>query len=134
MAVGDDVDPYALADEVLVPLRVAGADGPRRGATAMGGEAATVDLPAVGSGLTVTGAEVSAVVREGDGLLVRVFNPAAKAATVTIDGRRGGLVDLRGRPLAPFEGRSSCRHTGSPPPPLPTLDNSSENCQLFLLW
>ena len=31
VAVGDDVDPYALADEVLVPLRVARADGPRRG-------------------------------------------------------------------------------------------------------
>jgi len=52
----------------------------------------------------VTGAEVSAVVREGDGLVVRVFNPAAEAATVTIEGRRGWLVDLRGRPLAPFEG------------------------------
>jgi mannosylglycerate hydrolase len=104
VAVGDDVDPYALADEVLVPLRVAGADGPSRGATAVGGEAAAVDLPAVGSGLTVTSAEVSAVVREGDGLVVRVFNPAAEAATVTIDGRRGWLVDLRGRPLAPFEG------------------------------
>ena len=90
VAVSDDVDPYALADEVLVPLRVAGADGPRRGATAVGGKAATVDLPAVGSGLTVTGAEVSAVVQEGDELLVRVFNPAAKASTVTIDGRRGG--------------------------------------------
>jgi alpha-mannosidase len=104
VAVGDDVDPYALADEVLVPLRVAGADGPGRGATAVGGAAPAADLPAVGSGLTVTGAEVSAVVREGEGLVVRVFNPANEPATVTIEGRQGWLVDLRGRPLAPFEG------------------------------
>ena len=30
---------------------------------------------------------------------------AAEATTVTIEGRQGWLVDLRGRPIAPFEGR-----------------------------
>ena len=36
---------------------------------------------------------------------VRVFNPApTPATTCAIDGRRGWLVDLRGRPLEPFEG------------------------------
>ena len=29
----------------------------------------------------------------------------ADEATVRIDGRRGWVVDLRGRPLEPFEGR-----------------------------
>ncbi|HET6953867.1 MAG TPA: glycoside hydrolase family 38 C-terminal domain-containing protein [Acidimicrobiales bacterium] len=103
VAVGDDVDPYALADEVLVPLRTAGGDGASRGATAVPGREAGRDLPAVGSGLTVTGAEVAAVVREGDGVVVRVFNPTDAPAEVRVAGRRGWCVDLRGRPLAPFE-------------------------------
>ena len=62
------------------------------------------DLPAAGAALAVEGAVVSAVVREGRGLTVRVFNPRDEQADVTIDGRRGWLVDLRGRPVAPFEG------------------------------
>jgi mannosylglycerate hydrolase len=98
VAVGD-VDPYALADDVLVPLRVA--------------EATTAgDLPPEGSGLTVAGAEVAAVVREGDALVVRVFNPADAETTVRIDGRRGWLVDLRGRPLIPFDGEFPLRALG----------------------
>jgi hypothetical protein len=35
---------------------------------------------------------------------VRVFNPTEQATTVELAGRRGWLVDLRGRPLSPFEG------------------------------
>ncbi|HEX6418551.1 MAG TPA: glycoside hydrolase family 38 C-terminal domain-containing protein, partial [Acidimicrobiales bacterium] len=101
VAVGD-VDPYALADEVLVPLRVA--------PPADAGFAP--DLPAAGSALTVEGAEVSAVVREGDALVVRVFNPTAVATEVRLPGRRGWLVDLRGRPLAPFEGSFPLRSWG----------------------
>ena len=77
MAVGDDVDPFALADEVLVPLRVE-----------------------------------AAVVRHGGGLIVRVFNPSDAPTTVTVGGRRGWLVDLRGRPLAPFEGSFALRPRG----------------------
>ncbi len=112
VAVGD-VDPYALADEVLVPLRVAGADGPSRGTTAAATDSgAAADLPAVGSALTVEGAVVSAVVREGDALVVRVYNPTAEPTEVAFDGRRGWLVDLRGRPLAPFEGTVELRPWG----------------------
>jgi hypothetical protein len=89
-----EVDPYALADEVLVPLLVT----PGAGDT---GE--TADLPASGSALTVEGAEVSAVRREGGGLRVRVVNPTAETATVSLPGRQGWLVDLRGRPICAFE-------------------------------
>ncbi len=114
VAVGE-IDPYALADAVLVPLRVAGADGPSRGTTATpaaGGRPAAPDLPATGSALAIAGAEVAAVVREGDALVVRVFNPRPEPADVTIDGRRGWLVDLRGRPLAPVDGTFRLRPHG----------------------
>ena len=60
--------------------------------------------PTEGQALAVTGAEVSAVVRVAGALHVRVFNPTAAPTTVRVDGRQGWLVDLRGRPLAPFEG------------------------------
>jgi alpha-mannosidase len=85
-----DVDPYALADDAFLPLQV----------TRCGGG----DGPATGQALAVTGAEVSAVVREGGSLHVRVFNPSPTPSTVTIEGRSGWLVDLRGRPLEPFDG------------------------------
>ena len=114
VAVGD-VDPWALADEVLVPLRVAGADGPSRGTTsAVGspGDGDAADLPAAGSALVVDGAEVAAVTREGGALSVRVFNPSPDPAEVAIEGRRGWLVDLRGRPLAPFDGTFPLRPHG----------------------
>ena len=112
VAVGD-VDPFALADEVLVPLQVV---EPSQGAELSepsdgpGGSAA--DLPAAGSALAVEGAVVSAVVREGGALIVRVFNPHDEPAEVHIDGRHGWLVDLRGRPLAPFEGSFTLRPWG----------------------
>jgi alpha-mannosidase len=99
VAVGD-VDPYALADDVLVPLRVVEADG------------SGAELAATGTALTVTGAEVAAVVREGEALVVRVFNPADEATTVGIEGRQGWLVDLRGRPQEPFDGSFSLRARG----------------------
>jgi hypothetical protein len=103
VAVGE-ADPFALADEVLVPLRVV---EPSDGSG--GGDA---DLPAAGSALAVEGAVVSAVVREGGALTVRVFNPRDEPAEVRIDGRRGWLVDLRGRPIAPFEGVFTLRPWG----------------------
>lgn len=91
VALGDDVDAaYAAADEVLVPLSVHRATG--------GG-----DTPDSGRALSISGAEVSAVLREDGQLTVRVFNPSDDETTVTIDGRRGWLVDLRGRPLDAFE-------------------------------
>ncbi len=96
-----DVDPYALADDVLVPLRVV---------PATGGPGS--DLPREGTGLTVTGAEVASVSREGEALVVRVFNPADHETRVAIEGRRGWLVDLRGRPQEPFDGGFSLRARG----------------------
>jgi mannosylglycerate hydrolase len=91
VAVGDDVDPWALADDVLVPLDVAEGDG--RG-----------HLPARGSALEVSGAEVSAVVRRDAALEVRMHNPSPEPTTVSFPGRTGHLVDLRGGDLAPFTG------------------------------
>ena len=85
-------DPFAVVDDAFLPLRV----------TRGGGSSAT-GAP-TGQALSVTGAEVSAVVREAGALHVRVFNPRAEATTVAIEGRRGWLLDLRGRPLHAFEG------------------------------
>jgi alpha-mannosidase len=86
-----DGDPYALADDAFLPLEVVVAPG--------GG-----DVQSVGTALQVHGAEVSAVVRRGGALEVRVFNNSDEETTVAIDGHTGWLVDLRGRPLAPFDG------------------------------
>jgi alpha-mannosidase len=86
-----DADPYALVDDVFLPLEVVSAPG--------GG-----DRPPSGTALQVHGAEVSAVVRRGGALEVRVFNPSDRDTVVTIDDRTGWLVDLRGRPVGPFDG------------------------------
>jgi hypothetical protein len=91
VAVGTDVDPYALAEDAFVPLLV----GHSR--------ATSGALPVEGTALSVRGAQVSAVVRTGGALHVRVFNPTSREATVEIDGRRGWLVDLRGAPIEPFD-------------------------------
>jgi mannosylglycerate hydrolase len=85
-------DPYAVVDDAFLPLLV----------TRGGGAAATGAT--TGQALAITGAEVSAITREAGQLQVRVFNPSERGTTVTIDGRRGWLVDLRGRPVEPFEG------------------------------
>jgi hypothetical protein len=91
-----DTDPYALADDVLVPLLAVEAPG--------GG-----DGPPSGSKLAVHGAEVSAVRRHPGGLEVRVFNPTSDYTTVTVEGRWGWVVDLRGRPVELFEGHLDLR-------------------------
>jgi mannosylglycerate hydrolase len=56
-----------------------------------------------GSELTVQGAVVSSVQRDGGQLVVRVFNPTPAETTVGLPGRRGWLIDLRGRPLEAFD-------------------------------
>lgn len=92
--VGDDVDPYAAVDEAFLPIQ----------AVAGGAGLATADRAAEGAALTVEGAEVSALRRTAGGQLeVRVFNPTATATTCHLPGRRGWLVDLRGRTLGPWE-------------------------------
>jgi hypothetical protein len=44
------------------------------------------------------------VVRRTGALEVRLHNPSAEPTTVSLPGRSGHLVDLRGRPVAPFSG------------------------------
>ena len=94
VAIGDDVDPYVLAEDAFVPLLTTAVSDEEHGT-----------LPATSSTLDVRGAQVSAVRRTSAGgpVELRVFNPGARASTVVISGHRGWLVDLRGRPLGPFE-------------------------------
>ena len=95
----DDPDPWALADDVLLPLEVVGSFG-------------TGWRPGAGSALSVRGAEVSAVRREGGTLEVRVFNPSGSPTTVHLGERSGWLVDLLGSPVEPFEGAFELRPHG----------------------
>ena len=92
---------YEAADEYLVPLERARGGG--------GG----AHRPPAGRALRVEGAEVSAVLREPGGLVVRVFNAADEPSSATIehDGApaRGWRVDLLGRPLDAFEGALALR-------------------------
>jgi hypothetical protein len=92
-------DPYALAEDLLVPLGVTSSFG--------GGS-----RPDRGAVLTVTGAQVSSLRRHDGALELRVFNPTDHSAVVEIPGRRGWLVDLRGRAEDPFEERFSLRPHG----------------------
>jgi mannosylglycerate hydrolase len=83
-----DLDPYALADDVLLPLEVtSGLGGGTR--------------PSRGQALCVRGAEISALRRIPTGIELRVYNPRPQPAQVTIPGRQGWLVDLRGQPQEP---------------------------------
>jgi len=92
-------DPYALVEDVFVPLRLVHGAG--------GG-----DRPSSGTALEIEGAEVSAVRRVGGALEVRLFNPTDGEATVSIGGRSGWLVDLRGRPLNLVDGSFALRPFG----------------------
>ncbi len=83
-------DPYALADDVLLPLETV---------SSLGGGT----RPPSGHELAVHGAQVSALHRVAGVLEVRVFNPTAEATVVSFAGRSGWLVDLRGYPQQPFE-------------------------------
>jgi mannosylglycerate hydrolase len=98
LAVGCD-DPYALATDILLPLEIV--------ATLGGGT-----RPTEGCELRVEGAEVSALRREGGVLELRVFNPSAESTTVEVPGHSGWLVDLRGYPVAAFEGSFELRPFG----------------------
>jgi hypothetical protein len=85
-----DGDPYALVDDAFTPLLVA---------TGAGEGVVSGD----GQMLSVVGGQVSALHRDGGAIHVRVFNPTDEPTTVTVEGRRGWRIDLRGRPVAPFE-------------------------------
>ncbi|MGH9100100.1 MAG: hypothetical protein ACRDV8_07710, partial [Acidimicrobiales bacterium] len=94
-----DVDPWALVDDVLLPLEAV---------TSFGGGW----RQGTGSALEVHGAEVSAVRREGGMLEVRVFNPSDACSTVRVGDRPGWLVDLRGSPVSPLDGAFELRPHG----------------------
>ena len=80
-------DPYAVADEAFTPVLTA-----RR-------SAGFGDPSASGRALEVDGAQVSALLRDAEGkLTLRVFGTGETASTLTVAGRTGEHVDLRGRP------------------------------------
>ncbi|CAN5799953.1 hypothetical protein BH10ACT1_BH10ACT1_11250 [soil metagenome] len=82
-------DPYAVADEAYTPIQTA--RFPTRGG--LGDPAASEQL------LRVDGAEVTALHRTTDGRVeLRVVNPTDAPATLTVAGRTGTVVDLRGEP------------------------------------
>ncbi len=93
VAIGD-VDPFALADDFLVPFEVAIAPGDGAGRDS-------------GQALSVEGAEVSSVQRVPGGIEVRLWNPSDESAVATISDGVGWVVDLLGRPVRPFEGETT---------------------------
>ena len=93
-------DLYTAADEFLVPFVHAPAG--------VGGERS-----ASGRALTVQGAIVSAVQRDGGGVTVRLFNPSTGQVTASLDHgdapASGWVVDLLGAPLEAFDGKLDLR-------------------------
>ena len=98
VAVGDP-DPYALAEDVFVDLLVATGAG-------LG------ERPDRHQALDVRGLPVSSVRRRQGRLEVRAFNPGPAPRSLVITGRRGHVVDLRGRELEPFAGAVEVRPHG----------------------
>jgi alpha-mannosidase len=92
-------DPYAVVEDAFEPLELVHGSG--------GG-----DRPASGSAIEVSGAKVSALRRAGELLELRVFNPSDEETEVTLGGRSGWLVDLRGRPVERVEGGLRLRPFG----------------------
>ncbi|MGH9125781.1 MAG: glycoside hydrolase family 38 C-terminal domain-containing protein, partial [Acidimicrobiales bacterium] len=90
-----DSDPYRLSDQVWVPLEVV--------------YGSAYAAPERGSLLQVEGGEVSALQRVDGQLELRVFNPSAEPATVSVVGRSGTLVDLRGTRQERFDGSFGLR-------------------------
>ena len=97
-------DCYGAADAFLVPF-----ERTRLAARSM----VAGSRPPTGAALRVDGAEVSAVHRVPGGLVVRMFRtaPGTGPATLEYEGvpARGFKVDLRGRPIAAFEGELELR-------------------------
>ena len=103
LAVQQEIDPYELADDILVPLQVTNSFG--------GG-----DRPDRGTELTIEGAEVSAVRREAGALEVRVFNPTDSGRRLSpCPVARVGWSTCEVCPVSPFEGSFPYVPTGSPP-------------------
>ena len=85
------VDPWALADDLLVPLQVVRSAG-------------TGHLPPSGSRLQVDGAEVSALRRRGGCIEMRLYNPSPATTAVSIPLHAGSFVDLQGEELGRWDG------------------------------
>ena len=107
-----EVDPHELVDDGFTPLPVALPRG--------GGEPRADSDQA----LDITGAQVSAVQQVNGMLEVRVFNPSVEPARVTVAGRRGWVVDLRGATIGQFDehlelapGRIATLRLAAPPTP-----------------
>jgi alpha-mannosidase len=98
LALGD-VDPWALAEDLFAPLE---------STTSFGGGWRGER----GSGLTVEGAQLSALRLHEGQLEVRVFNPTGDETVVHLGDAKGWLVDLRGRPTQAFDGTFSLRPHG----------------------
>lgn len=99
-------NPYAVVDDAFTPLLgVGGIAPPTSARRSLLSRHARNEANGSGSALTVEGAEVSALRRtDGGAVELRVFNPTDAPTTVYIEARTGWLVDLRGRPLEPFDG------------------------------
>ncbi len=94
-------DFYGAADAFLVPFE-----------RVRGGGRGTA-RPASGSALQSTAPRSRPCTAVSGGLVVRVFRTAPDAGPVTIEHEgapaRGWIVDLAGRPVAPFEGQVELR-------------------------
>ena len=92
----DQAELHARADDVLLPLEHAWV------------ATTTATTPPAGGALSVDGAEVTAVQRDGDALVIRMVRACEEAGRVevAVDGvpARGWTVDLTGRVLAEVEG------------------------------
>jgi hypothetical protein len=90
-----EVDPFALAEDAFTPLLVTASLGH-----------GSAEVPSGPAAPELDGLVVSSLRRRAAGapLELRVFNPGDTVATLRWPGRRGAEVDLRGRPVAPFDG------------------------------
>ena len=86
-----ELDPYDLAEDVLLPLEII---------PTLGGGT----RPPRGTSLDLRGAQISSIRRVDGALEVRVFNPSSESRTLEIQGRRGSVLDLRGNLVDTFAG------------------------------
>ena len=99
-----EADLHRRADDFLLPFE----------AVAIRNASVAPTRPAVGSALCLSGAEVSAVLRDDGQLLVRVHNPTPEPATARLATPSGGpvtgaVVDLTGAESGRFSGEVALR-------------------------
>jgi alpha-mannosidase len=94
---------HARSDAFLVPLEWARLTG-----------APANPRPATGHAVRVTGAEVSAAGRDGEAVILRLYNPSPEPVTATIErpdgaAAHGHVVDFDGDPISRIEGHVPLR-------------------------